>query len=90
MTWKQELPSLTLIELSQNRTRIFENGTLQLMYSYFISLLINFNIVFIFRNIQKVDDGSVFVCIAHNEGGETQERVTIHIQGIVNMTFSLI
>ncbi|UJR25150.1 hypothetical protein I4U23_006509 [Adineta vaga] len=32
------------------------------------------------RNIQKSDDGSIFVCIVSNEGGETQERITIHVQ----------
>jgi hypothetical protein len=42
------------------------------------------NFIFsIFRNIQKPDDGSVFVCIASNEGGEVQERITIHVQGII-------
>lgn len=35
------------------------------------------------RNIQKADDGSVFVCVATNEGGETSERVTVHVQGTI-------
>ena len=39
----------------------------------------------IFRNIQKSDDGSVFVCVVKNEGGETQERITIHVQGMLSM-----
>lgn len=43
----------------------------------------------IFRNIQKSDDGSVFVCVVTNEGGETQERVTIHVQGIFFINFTL-
>ncbi|CAF0756370.1 unnamed protein product [Rotaria sp. Silwood1] len=64
LNWKRELSSSLLIEPSEARTRIFENGTLALI------------------NIQKPDDGSIFVCIAHNEGGETQERITLHVQEI--------
>ncbi|CAF0772843.1 unnamed protein product [Rotaria sordida] len=64
LNWKQELSSSILIEPSESRTRIFENGTLILI------------------NIQKSDDDSVFVCIANNEGGETQERITIYVQEI--------
>ncbi|CAF3915835.1 unnamed protein product [Rotaria sp. Silwood2] len=62
LNWKRELSSSVLMEPSEARTRIFENGTLALI------------------NIQKSDDGSVYVCIAHNEGGSTQERITIHVQ----------
>ncbi|CAF2244305.1 unnamed protein product [Rotaria magnacalcarata] len=62
LSWKKELSSSVLIETSQDRTAVLNNGTLKLI------------------NIQKVDDGSVFVCIAQNEGGETQERITIHVQ----------
>ncbi|CAF2494795.1 unnamed protein product [Rotaria sp. Silwood2] len=64
LNWKRELSSSVLMEPSEARTRIFENGTLALI------------------NIQKSDDGSVYVCIAHNEGGSTQERITIHVQEI--------
>jgi hypothetical protein len=33
------------------------------------------------RNVQKFDDACHFHCIVENEGGETRQRVTIHIQG---------
>ena len=45
------------------------------------------DLLFIFRNIQKSDDDSIFVCIVNNEGGETQERITIHVQGIIYFNF---
>ncbi|CAF0852080.1 unnamed protein product [Adineta ricciae] len=64
LIWKQDLSSSVLVELREDRTTIYENGTLEI------------------RNIQKSDDGSVFVCVAKNEGGETQERITIHVQEI--------
>lgn len=38
----------------------------------------------IFRRIQKADDGSIYVCIATNEGGDAQEQVIIHVQGMMN------
>jgi hypothetical protein len=33
------------------------------------------------RKIQKHDEGSIFLCVARNEGGETQQSIKLHIQG---------
>ena len=38
---------------------------------------------FAYRNVQKSDDGAIFICIADNEGGETRERIIIHVKGMI-------
>ena len=81
--WKRELSSSVLVEPDNDRTDLYENGTLTLKWVRKEKRLIIYRSWFFFRYIRKADDSSVYVCIATNEGGEAQEQLTIHVQGMI-------